>query len=731
MTAEYLLFDLFIAAPLVLVAWLRPGWFGGGWRAAIRAVLLGAIPFVVWDAAVVGRHWWFDARRVLGPTVLGLPIEELMFFVVVPLACVFTWELVVGGARARLRPLGRLGWIVIALATLAGVWAWVEGREYTALALLGLVAAIALGDALGTGLAGSSRARVHALLVIAFTGVFNGYLTARPIVHYDDAYMLGWRIGTIPIEDFAFGLALVLVTTTLYQRARDRRARSSWLGRAIAARFGGYRHPIDLPDAGAPARAAVRHRVAVIGGGLAGLTAAEVLARRGFAVTLFERDAKLGGKLAGWTERLPDGFVASIEHGFHAFFRQYYNLRAWLERLGIAAQLRPIADYMILARDGRRFSFAGLDATPVLNLLGLASRGVFRIRDVVPRATSSRLEQLLRYDPQRTHAQLDHTSFAEFADAARLPPALRLVFTTFARAFFADDRRISMAELAKSFHFYYLGHDRGLLYDYLDGNYAEAFVAPIEAALVRAGVTLRTGTPVTRLEPAGPAARWRVAGSLFDHVVLAADVGAASRIVGDSPTLRRDHPEFAARMARQHAGQRYAVLRLWLDRAVGPREWPVFVAIEGTTALDAVAFVDRTDTQSRQWARAHAGSVIELHCYALPDELRDDEVAARMKHELAPHLLGFSTATVVHEHLQLRRDFTALHVGMGEHRPGVHTDVPGLVLAGDWVKLPCPAMLMEAAHTAGLMAANAICREHDVGTDPVWSVPLRGLMAPR
>jgi isorenieratene synthase len=729
MIAEYLLFDLVVAAPLVLAAWLRPRWFRGGWRAAFRAALFGAIPFVVWDAAVAGRHWWFDARRVLGPRVLGLPVEELLFFLVVPLACLFTWEVLVGGARARLRPLGRAGRIAALVCLLAAVWAWAEGREYTALVLAGVVGALVLDDALGTGLAGSNRARVHAVLVLAFTGVFNGYLTARPIVHYDDAYALGWRLGTIPVEDFAFGLALVLVTTTLYQRARGRRARPSWLGRAIGARFGGYRHAIDLPDPDAPARSAVRHRVAVIGAGLAGLTAAEVLARRGFAVTLFERDAKLGGKLAGWSERLPDGFVASIEHGFHAFFRQYYNLRAWLERLDIAARLCPIDDYVILARDGRRFSFAGLDPTPVLNLLALATRGVFRIRDVLPRATSSRLELLLRYHPHRTHAQLDGTSFAEFADAARLPPALRLVFTTFARAFFADEQRLSMAELAKSFHFYYLGHDRGLLYDYLDGSYAEAFVAPIEAALVRAGVTIRTSTPVTRLDNAGKEARWRVAGSLFDHVVLAADVGAASRIVGDSPALRRDHPELAARMAKQHAGQRYAVLRLWLDRAVAPRDWPVFVAIEGATALDAVAFVDRTDTHSREWAHEHGGSVLELHCYAVPDELRDDEVAARMQAELAPQLHGFASATIVHRHLQLRRDFTALHVGMGEHRPGVQTGVPGLVLAGDWVRLPCPAMLMEAAHTAGLFAANAICREHGVGTDPVWSVPLQGLLA--
>lgn len=731
MHGEYLLFDAVIALPLVAAWWLRPAWFAGGWRPALRAVAFGTLPFVAWDVMVVGRHWWFDERRVLGPAALGLPIEEWLFFLVVPLACLFTWEVLLGGARARLGAIGRRGRVVLGALALAAVLAWSGGREYTALALTAVVGAVLLDDALGTGLVGSARMRVHGLVVLALTAVFNGYLTARPIVHYDDAYTLGVRIGTIPLEDFAFGLAFVLVTTSLYQRARGRQARPSWLARAIAARFGGYRHAIDLPDPRAPARSAVRHRVAVIGSGLAGLTAAEVLARRGFAVTLFERDERLGGKLAGWTETLADGFRAPVEHGFHAFFRHYHNLRAWLDRLGITPSLRPIEDYLIVARDGRRFSFAGVDTTPILNLLALAGRGVFRIRDVIPRATSKRLEALLRYDPVRTPAELDHISYAAFADAARLPHALRLVFTTFARAFFADERRLSMAELAKSFHFYYLSHDRGLLYDYLDGDYAEVFVEPIAAALRREHVTIATSTSVQRIERSTTDGRWRICGAGFEHVVLAADAAAAARIVADSPAIVRDHPDFAARMAQQRSGQRYAVLRLWLDRVVAPTTCPVFVSIEGIAVLDAVAFVDRTDPRARAWARAQSGSVIELHCYAVPDELRDDDVAERMRAELVPHVPELAAARIVHRHLQLRRDFTALHVGMAAHRPGVESGVPGILLAGDWVRLPTPAMLMEAAHTAGLLAANAICREYGVATEPVWSVPLRGLLARR
>jgi isorenieratene synthase len=43
--------------------------------------------------------------------------------------------------------------------------------------------------------------------------------------------------------------------------------------------------------------------------------------------------------------------------------------------------------------------------------------------------------------------------------------------------------------------------------------------------------------------------------------------------------------------------------------------------------------------------------------------------------------------------------------------------------------LPLPAMLMEAAVTSGLAAANAILRQEGVREEPVYSVPLRGLLA--
>src|SRR5690606_8086224 len=86
-------------------------------------------------------------------------------------------------------------------------------------------------------------------------------------------------------------------------------------------------------------------------------------------------------------------------------------------------------------------------------------------------------------------------------------------------------------------------------------------------------------------------------------------------------------------------------------------------------------------------------------------------------------------ARILDEYFQLRADFTAFHVGMHEDRPTTDTGISGLYCAGDWVKLPFPAMLLEGACASGLVAANRILAEDGLRQELVLSVPLQGLMA--
>lgn len=64
-------------------------------RRAARAIVPALVVFAAWDWIAIGRqHWWFEARYVTGLAVGRLPIEEIAFFLVVPLCALLTFEAV-------------------------------------------------------------------------------------------------------------------------------------------------------------------------------------------------------------------------------------------------------------------------------------------------------------------------------------------------------------------------------------------------------------------------------------------------------------------------------------------------------------------------------------------------------------------------------------------------------------------------------------------------------------
>lgn len=504
------------------------------------------------------------------------------------------------------------------------------------------------------------------------------------------------------------------------------------LGTLIERRFGGYRHLLAPVDASRPARLSTPRRVAVIGAGIAGIGAASKLAERGFSVVLLERNDYLGGKLGAWTTTMPDGREIGMEHGFHAFFRHYYNLNRFFEQLGITDNYRTVEDYLILTADGRSYSFKDVATTPILNLLSLARHGIYNFWEVAGRHTGPKMEALLRYDPEQTFARWDQVSYAQFAADARLPASLQLVFNTFSRAFFADAEKMSMAELIKSFHFYYLSNDAGLIYEYPNDDYGRSLLLPLREHMQAHGVEIRTGREIGEIGRHEQS--FTVDGEPFDYLVIASDVVGTRAIFERSPELVAAAPTTAAKVATLSPGQRYSVLRMWLDRDVD-RELAGFVITERARILDAVAFMHLTERESERWvaerrAAGLDGSVIELHCYAVPDHHPEPEAALRELfvadlHQFFPEL---AAAEIIHETMYVRRDFSAFHVGKHATRPSWETECPRLFLAGDWVVLPFPAMLMEAAFSAGLLAANRICRAESVREEPVFTVPPRGFM---
>ncbi len=66
------------------------------WRRLILTVVPVAVIFALWDLyAIASGHWWFDESLISGLTLLGgLPIDEVVFFIVVPFAAILTLEAV-------------------------------------------------------------------------------------------------------------------------------------------------------------------------------------------------------------------------------------------------------------------------------------------------------------------------------------------------------------------------------------------------------------------------------------------------------------------------------------------------------------------------------------------------------------------------------------------------------------------------------------------------------------
>lgn len=227
MKTEYLIFNIIVFAGPLLFGAMKPFYFINRWKYTIVPILIPAIFFLIWDSIVADSHWHFNEKYVLGITFFNLPIEEILFFISVPFACLFTWEMIIRRAEKKeliwINKIRRYLYLLIPI----GIWFFTSGKHYTGLAISFLGIAVLLDQLLNTNLILQKRFYLYLLLVLFFTLVFNGYLTWRPIVTYDVQYQLDFRIFTIPIEDFVYGTALIFMNTSIYQNIIDKKERSS------------------------------------------------------------------------------------------------------------------------------------------------------------------------------------------------------------------------------------------------------------------------------------------------------------------------------------------------------------------------------------------------------------------------------------------------------------------------------------------------------------------------
>jgi lycopene cyclase domain-containing protein len=221
MKSEYLLLNaLILSGPLVLsfdrrVRYIR------NWPRAFAAAVAALIPFIIWDYLVSGRHWWFNQDYTLDVRIIGLPPGEWFFFITVPFACLFIWEIIVyfrAGHTIRIFYRLRLVWLLIIPL---GAWIALSGKEYTGIVLIVFSLVMLLDKFLKTNIVLDGRYYTFLAIQIALMLIFNGYLTARPVVLYDSSYQLNCRIFTIPVEDFIYGISHMTLTIIFYTKIKE------------------------------------------------------------------------------------------------------------------------------------------------------------------------------------------------------------------------------------------------------------------------------------------------------------------------------------------------------------------------------------------------------------------------------------------------------------------------------------------------------------------------------
>jgi squalene-associated FAD-dependent desaturase len=433
--------------------------------------------------------------------------------------------------------------------------------------------------------------------------------------------------------------------------------------------------------------------VAVVGGGLAGITAALRLADAGREVTLFERRPVLGGLTHSFRRGQLD-----VDNGQHVFLRCCTAYRALLDRLGVAGKvaLQRRLDIPIRSPLASREARLRRNALPAPLHLG-ASLLRYPLLDPAQRLRFIRaalvLRRVDRADPA-TDARAFGDWLREHGQDARAVAALwDLVGIATLNA---PAERASLALAAMVFQV-------GLLTDAGAADIGWSLV-PLgelhgEAAgrhLREAGARVATGSRVGRIEPRGHGWLVGVGGEehVVDQVVLAVPPPVAEDLLppGSVPMP----PGWSARLGSSPIVNAHVVL----DRRVMTEP---FVAGVGTP----VQWVFDRTVQS---GLTGGGQYLAMSLSAA-DELIDVPVGT-LRERLLPELVALlpeaASATVRDFFVSRERHATFRpEPGSGALRPGARTAVPGLFLAGAWTDTGWPAT-MEGAVRSGDAAAEAV-----------------------
>jgi zeta-carotene desaturase len=449
-----------------------------------------------------------------------------------------------------------------------------------------------------------------------------------------------------------------------------------------------------MPNAQA---AGIRRAVTVVGGGVAGMSAACALAEAGFAVRLVDRHSHLGGRAS--SHRNP-AVGEVIDNCQHVLFGCCTNLIGFYGRIGAADRIHWTEGVTMIEPGGRRSRLGpSLLPAPLHSLPSFLCARAFTLRDKVALARAFR--GFLGPIPADSTESLGAWLARHGQTSGALNRFWRLVI---ASALNADVDSISLPYAAKVIRELFLNSaEAGRMgmstvpLTELYSNVAEFLGQRGSSILLNAGVESAAWDK--------EASQWTLttsAGAVkSDLLVLAVPFEAMARLLPRMPAAEGTGV-LAAQLGR-HEHWPICSVHLWFDREI--------------TGLDHAVLLDReihwmyNKGRIQPW-RGGKGSYLELVVSASRTfaELPSEQAIAQAVRELGEFFPLVRSARL-EKAVRVREVHATFGVppGIDASRPASVSPWPGCFLAGDWTATQWPST-MESAARSGHLAAEAICR---------------------
>ncbi|NEP42383.1 MAG: NAD(P)-binding protein, partial [Okeania sp. SIO2H7] len=236
------------------------------------------------------------------------------------------------------------------------------------------------------------------------------------------------------------------------------------------------------------------------GAGLAGFACAYELSQRGFKVILLERSPQLGGKVASWQIKVGNKSFM-MEHGFHGFFPQYYNLKSLVKELEITNNFVSLDFYSVVFNNNKYQPevFRPSSSAFPWNVVDLALESPNRWRWGI-NLTHPKHWEVFRaiggFKAPQTFDRLDNISVAEWVKNDFPQGLYDLYFLPFAKSSLNAPDKLSVGELMQFFHFYFFGNPEGLAFNGTRDDMGTSLVQPIARAIAANGGDIVTDVTV-------------------------------------------------------------------------------------------------------------------------------------------------------------------------------------------------------------------------------------------